>query len=294
MIEPEIVLRGFRMNQTYFSKSWLFCLLGFVVILCGCCINVGGWGQQRYERTEEVSAPMAGVELLDIDTSFGDITINGTDTMECNIIANIVGRAPTEEEAMELAEQTQITLVAKGKTLVVRADKPKLRKNRSIAIDYEITVPRRTGIECKSSYGDINLSNIAGDVTVHSSFGEIEAKNIAGKVELDTSYGEVGCSGIICSEFKAKSSFGKMEIDFSDECPAGLKAEIETSYGEVEVDVPSSFAGEISVETSFGKVRTDLPILVTGEIGKDKLMGKIGTGPGRLDIKTSFGSVSVK
>ena len=40
----------------------------------------------------------------------GPITITGADSNECRVTAQIVGHAPTEEEAQELAEQVEIRL----------------------------------------------------------------------------------------------------------------------------------------------------------------------------------------
>jgi len=113
-------------------------------------------------------------------------------------------------------------------------------------------------------------------------------------VRLDTSYGEVYCEGITTGDFRATSSFGKMDIDFSDVCPADIQARIETSYGEVDVDVPQNFAGDVAVETSFGSIKTELPITVKGDFDKTRFNGTIGQGKGRMDLKTSFGGIKIK
>ncbi len=183
---------------------------------------------------------------------------------------------------------------AEGKVLVFKVEKPILRNNRSIGVSYDVTVPTRTGIKCETSFGKVELKNITGDVDAKTSFGKIYAENITGKVQLDTSYGEVDCKGITTGDFRAKSSFGKMDIEFSDACPADIRARIETSFGEVDVGIPPNFAGDIAVETSFGSVKTELPITVKGDFGKTRINGTIGQGKGRMDLKTSFGSIKIK
>lgn len=270
------------------------CVLVAAVTVCGCCINFGWWNQERYERIEQASAAMAEAEQISVDTSFGEITITGADTNDCNVTAKITGQAPTADEARSLAEQTHITLETEGKTLVVRAEKPHLRNNRSIPISYNIVVPTRTGIKCKSSYGEIKLTNIRGDVTAHTSFGDVVAENIAGRMQLNTSYGKVDCSKITCAEFEANSSFGDIEVSFSDACPSDLSAKITTSYGGIDADIPINFAGEVVIETSFGKIKTELPILIKGDLGRTRLTGTVGQGNGKLNLKTSFGSVTIR
>jgi DUF4097 and DUF4098 domain-containing protein YvlB len=245
---------------------------------------------------------MAGIKQLKVDTSFGEVKIIGSDTTECSVAARITGSAPTKEEARQLAEDTQIKLEPEGGTLVVKVEKPQVKNNRNVGVSFDITIPTKTAIKCETSYGDVELKNISGDVAAKTSFGKIRAENISGKIRLDTSYGEVDCEQITTGDFFAKSSFGKMDIDFADACPAELKAKIETSYGQIDLHPPKSFAGDITVETSFGKIKTDLPITVKGDLGKDRLRGTIGQpalsgvegGAGSLDLKTSFGNVEIK
>lgn len=280
--------------KRYLPVTLLACCLVLTALICGCCMCWGWPAKMHYERTEQLSASMAGLEQIKIDTSFGSVKITGADTTECSAIAKINGQAPTLEEAQQLAEQTKITLDAEGKVLVFKVEKPSTNNNRSIGVSFDVTLPTRTGIKCETSFGGVELKNITGNINAKTSFGKIYAENITGRVQLDTSYGEVDCKGITTGDFKATSSFGKMDIDFSDACPADIRAKIETSYGEVDVDVPPNFAGDVAVETSFGSVKTELPITVKGDFGRARLNGTIGQGKGRMELKTSFGSINIK
>ena len=270
------------------------CLIAIIVAANGCCMCWGWQGQEHYERTESLSAPMANLEQISVDTSFGEVKINGAETTDCNVVARITGQAPDGNEAKQLAEQTKIKLETVGMTLVIKAEKPYLKHNRSIGIAYDITVPTKTGINCKTSYGQVELKNITGNIVAHTSFGQIKTENITGKIELNTSYGEIDCEKITTNDFSAKSSFGEIKASFTDACPANMTVKVDTSFGNIKADIPSNFAGSVAVETSFGKIKTDLPILVKGEVGKTRLTGTVGEGSGKLDLKTSFGEVTIK
>ena len=277
------------------SRLTSFLRVGVIIAVSICCAGMGRWSNERYERTQELSAPMADIEQVSVDTSFGDIKIKGADTNDCNVSAKITVQAPTTDEAKSLAEQTKITLETQGKILFVRAQKPETKNNRSIAISYTIVVPKHTGIECKSSYGSIRLTNTIGDVTANTSYGNIDVENVSGKMQLNTSYGKVDCKQITCGEFAANSSFGDLKVVFSSACPNDLSAKISTSYGDVDVDVPLNFAGDVFIDTSFGKIKTDLAIVLKGELSKSHLAGIIGNGgKGVLELKTSFGSVTIE
>lgn len=149
-----------------------FCLC-LLVIITGCDIQIGDWGQAKYERTVQRQAPLAAGSTLVAETSFGSVTITGGDVTECSVIARICGRAPTKEEAQILAEQVKIELEATGSTLTVKAYKPPKKNKRSISISYDIIVPKQTNIECASSYGAIELANIYGQASGKTSSGSI-------------------------------------------------------------------------------------------------------------------------
>ena len=381
--------------------------LGLLFLSVGCDIHVGNWAQAKYERMIQRRSAFESGSILKVGTSSGSITITGTDVTDCNMVADITVRAPSEQEAQEIAGKVSIIIERSGKTIAIKADKPRVGNNRSISVSYNITVPIHTIVECQSSYGAIKLANINGDINGKTSSGSVSAENIEGSVNLDTSYGSVTCrnisgetiavrsssgsisaqkikgsaqfntsygsitcqdisggdavlktssgriklsqaslgdcdtytsyGSIIAEEFRgdsiklhsgsgvinatdisvntanistsyghiscrqimmedltAKSGSGGIDIICSDATPPEMKAEVMTSYGGIDFEAPPDFSGEIEPGTSYGSVKTDLPITITGEVSKKKLKGTIGSGNGRLYLKTSSGSIRLK
>jgi len=282
------------MKHNLYMKLTLLCLLCLSVIIPGCCIQIGCWSRAKYERTEQLSAPMEAGGTVDVETSYGSITVTGGDVTECRVTAEISAQAPSEKEAQELAEQVKIELEPAGKTLNIRAKKPLLRNNRSISVDFDITVPKETSVECESSYGSIKVGNIKGDVKGHTSYGTIATENTDGPVELDTSYGGIHCVGITSDDIRARSSYGSIDIGCSGSCPADVAAKVSTSYGNIDFAVPTGFAGEVEMSTSCGSIKTELPITIKGELSKKQIKGTIGKGGGRLELETSYGSIKIR
>ena len=92
-----------------------------------CSVNLGGGcsiGSEKFERTEEHIIPMQGIEAIDIDTHFGSVTVTGAETGDCRIEAELTARAPSEEEAEQIAENTRIVIEPSGATLKVFVEKP--------------------------------------------------------------------------------------------------------------------------------------------------------------------------
>ena len=278
-----------------------------ILMVAGCDIQIGDWPQAKYERTVERKAPLPAGSTLVAKTSLGSITVSGADVTDCNVVAEIVGRAPAEEEAQELAEQVEITLEKVGNTLAVKADKPSTKGNRSISISYTITVPRQTHIECASSYGAISVGSISGNVSAKTSSGSIAVESIEGSADLDTSYGAVTCRNVSGSNLAVETSSGSITAE-SIKGPAQLH----TSYGSITCD--GFEAGDIEIKSSSGTIRlTNASFGVCdahtsyGAIDAEKLKGnsiKLHSDSGGIqvtnasartaDVSTSYGRVTCR
>ncbi len=282
------------------------CLCLFAIVT-GCDIQIGNWGQAKYERTVQRQAPLAAGSTLVAETSFGSITIAGADVADCNVVAEICGRAPTEEEAQELAEQVEIKLETVGTTLTVKADKPPTKHNRSISISYSITVPKQTHVECASSYGAIKVSDINANVSGKTSSGSVAIENIEGSANLDTSYGSVKCRNISGGNVTVKSSSGSITAE-------NIKGstQLSTSYGSITCKDVSG--GDVQLKSSSGAIKLsnasfgDCDAHTSyGSIDSDELKGDsvklhsdsggihvTGASADTVDISTSYGRITCR
>jgi len=296
----------------------------------GCDVQMGGWAQAKYERTVERQTSLASGSKVIVKTSLGSITVTGADVTECSVIAEICGRAPTEEEAQELAKQVEIMLEKVGDTLTVKADKPSTSGNRSVSISYNITVPAQTDVGCSSSYGSVKLSDIRGNVNGRSSSGSISAENIEGPTDLDTSYGSITCKNISDGDMKLKTSSGSIRLargsfgtcdahtsygSVSAEEINGDSIKLHSSSGSIEAadvvvetaDLSTSYgritcrqitASDITAKSSSGSINvvcsdstpSDLAASLITSYGGIDFVGPPDFG-GQIDISTSYGSV---
>ncbi len=257
-----------------FIRISLACLLCFLTTVTGCCINIDFWPRAKYERTDELNAPLATGSILALENSVGSITIEGLDVNECNVIATISVKAPTDEEAEELAEQIKIELDRDGNTLTVRTEKPRTKKRRSISISFDITVPEQTVLELGSDVGKIRVSNITEKIKAKTDVGQITCKEISGDIDL-------------------KVDVGTIKVVYSKSAPAACNANITTNVGGIDLTTPPNFSAAVDADTDVGSIRTDLPLTVKGKIGKS-LHGTIGSGEGKLYLRTDVGSIRIR
>ncbi len=261
------------MKNSFTKKSLVF-LVCLPVIITGCCINIDGWPRAEYERTERLEAPLEPGSILALENDVGSITIAGVNVNDCSVIATISVKAPTEEEAQELAEQIKIELDQDGNTLTVRTEKPRIKKRRSISISFDITVPEQTALEIGNKVGKIRLSNITETIKAQTDVGQITCREISNDIDL-------------------KADVGTVKVVYSKDAPAACSITIATDVGGIELTTPPDFSATVYAETDVGSIRTDLPLTVRGKISKS-LHGTIGAGEGELRLKTDVGSIRIR
>jgi DUF4097 and DUF4098 domain-containing protein YvlB len=280
--------------KAYRLKRWALSSCVCSLLLIGSCgIEIGDWSQAKHERTVQQQAPLAAGSTLVAETTAGSISVAGADVTDCNVVATISARAPTEEEAQQIAEQVNVKLESVGQTLTVRAEKPHLKNNRSVSVSFKITAPKQTNAECRSSYGSIELSNLDGSAKGKTSSGSINVTDIQGPAELNTSYGSVTCRNVAGQSIKLKSSSGSLTAE-------NIKGAVllETSYGSVTCKNISD--GDIKLKSSSGKItlskasfgdcdaHTSYGSIVTDELKGDSI--RLHSDSGSINVTTASAS----
>jgi DUF4097 and DUF4098 domain-containing protein YvlB len=275
------------MENGLLKKVSLRSLLCSMVTIAGCTMRA------KYERTVQLSAPLAPASSFAAQTHNGSITIAGADVTDCNITATITARAMTEKDAKELAERTTVKLEPWGDKLTAKIDKPTLLMNKSVSVSLDVQVPNQTNLELKTHNGGVRITNISGQLNGTTHNGKVTAEQVSGTTELHTHNGSVICQEI-SGDAQLKSHNGSMKVYYSQTAPSICNISIITYNGGIELTTPSNFSGEFDASTHNGSIRTDLPITIVGTVSKRKLTGKIGTGRGKLRLETHNGSIRVK
>jgi len=263
------------MTRNHFSKILLSCILPLIVFVSG-CIHIGCCNKRvKYERTVKLSARLVSGSAFAAQTHNGSIAITGGEVVDCNVVARITARGTTEEEAKRIAEETKLKLEAFGKKLTFKIVKPTFVANPSVSVSLKATVPNKTDLELVTHNGSVDISNIVGQIDSTTHNGDIVCKEIAGDVKLRTHNGSI------------KAYYRKSARPICN-------ASIVTHNGGINFIAPLNFSATIQASTHNGSIKTDFPIVIVGEITKRKLMGTIGSGEGKLDLKTHNGSITIK
>ncbi len=265
-----------------------------VVCLCS-LLTVGGCYLPiaKYERTVELSAPLAEGSLFAAQTHSGSITVNGASLTDCSLTATITARAATEEEAQKLAEQTKISLEPSPGKLTAKIEKPLLVSNQSIAVNLDVTVPNRTNLEFSTHNGAIKVTNITGKVDGTTHNGSVTTEQVCGAAKLLTHNGSIRCDAT-SGDAELKTHNGDVKLRYAETAPAVCSISIVTHNGGIELTSPQNLSAAVEASTHNGSIRTELPITIVGNVSKRSISGKIGAGQGKVRLETHNGSITIR
>jgi len=265
------------MKNRYFRNMLPGCLLVCMLIaLAGCDIHIGGInvGKAEFKLTEQLSAPVKPGGKLEAATEVGSIDITGSETDQCNVTAVITARAPSVEEAQELAEKVKISLETAGDKIIVKTKKPSKKSNCSIGISFDITVPSQTSLHTSSNVGNIGISHITGSVRASTNVGNVTCSSFAGDID-------------------ARTNVGNVSVSYSTTAGPAPDVRLETNVGKASFVGPAELSATVDASTQIGSISTSRPLTVTGKINKS-VHGTIGDGKGRVKMLTNVGSITIK
>ena len=167
-------------------------------------------------------------------------------------------------------------------------------KAAHVEIDYMVAVPPQTAVEARQEYGPIITSDLDGRLDVFTRDGDVTVAGHKGWVDAGNERGKVSVSRVE-GDAVGRSFHGP--VSFRD-----VKGDVRaiTSTGNVRVDVPARWVGEVSFHTVSGAFRSDLATFDTdlepgdqGYVGV--LRGPLASAKGeptvRVRVDTASGEV---
>ena len=137
-------------------------------------------------------------------------------------------------------------------------------------------LPRDDGrIDIQTDDGRVTLLRIVGDIKVRSNDGSTRAEDITGDVNIQT-------------------DDGRITVVYAEKAGGICIVSLVTDDATIDFSAPADFSASAEIITDDGAINTDLPIKVTGKLGKSGIKGTIGTGEGKLYIKTNDGSIRIR
>ena len=123
---------------------------------------------------------------------------------------------------------------------------------------------------------DLQISDVAGSAKLVTHNKDMDIENVAGRLDITDSHGDIK---IISSQ------------------PPGDEISVADDSGEVSLTLPSKSSFEISAISRGGDVSSDFEgpsLQQTNDNNVGKLTGKVGSGGPKIQITTSYGTISIR
>ncbi|MBZ5541855.1 MAG: DUF4097 family beta strand repeat-containing protein [Acidobacteriia bacterium] len=203
----------------------------------------------------------------------GDIRVRAGDTAQIRLSAKKNIRAWSKSEAQRLAAPASLQIVQEGDAYEVRPAgyDP---GDRRIAMDLDVEVPRKAILTIRKEGGNVEVSDVAGEIDITSQTGDIEVREAGSDVSVDLRRGDVKVSGVN-GDVKLSGRGGEVEVI---NATGGLTLDGEF-YGPIRAE-------KVAKGVRFISHRTDLTLT--------QLAGHLEAGSGNLDIFDSTGNLTLR
>ena len=223
----------------------------------------------------------------------GSITIEGWPRSEVDISAEIQLRADTEADLDRLAavnsfvldeDLNHLRVLSTGthdKAFMRAAAKkfPKTLLGLPWKIDYRIRVPISTDLEINAGRGPISLAGVEGNIRISATESETNLKLSSGTLAIT-----IGT--------------GKLKLNIPVRSWRGVGADIRVAVGDVSVELPPAFNGDIDAEIlRSGKIEDSYGGLEAREktgITQQKMKARAGAGGAFFNFTLGDGTIYIK
>jgi hypothetical protein len=127
----------------------------------------------------------------------------------------------------------------------------------SCSMGFEITVPRGTIVDARTTTGNISVTGTGAEVTARSNTGNLRVTAVGKPVRLSTEVGDVSGTGLPGGTVLGQSNTGDVRLTFTG-TPDRVTAT--TDVGDVQVVVPDDATGyRINADTDIGNRDLNVP-----------------------------------
>lgn len=161
-----------------------------------------------------------GINLVDIRTEAGKIKVQGSDllTVQVDLLDNV------DSKKCRITMEPDVD----KKTLLLEVKSIGLFPSNDCHTGFRVELPAHLGVRAASGRGDIEASDLAGDLAADDGTGDIRLSALHGKIKAHTGSGEV--TGDIAAERSVDIETGTGEVDLKG-LVGGLK--VNTGTGKV-------------------------------------------------------------
>lgn len=224
------------------------------------------------EAEESETLEVDGAVILKVVDDAGDVTVTGADVEEVTVSVTKTGYGRNQAQAEEVLSSIEYRIEQKDNSIMLTFDYPKVNTNINQQVDFVVTVPFETTVDVKAAFGELNVSDIQGNVLLENEFGNISVDMVDGALGVRTNSGRIQLTSIKAGsgDVEVYSGFGSALL----EQVSGANITIESNSGKLDLENVRA-ANDMTLFTDFGNLE-----FMTGSAGK-------------LEARTNSGSIKL-
>jgi hypothetical protein len=282
---------------------------------------------QNVRKTKLInrSYTVTAQDKLQIDNSFGDVTVSTWDQQTITVDIEIGAHASTDEKAQDILSQIEVHEDKGDHVYSFRTKVGEIHShngsrhddggdNRTFYIDYVVHMPAGNPLTVHNDFGRTEVPDFKGLVNLTSKYGSLTAGNLANVGNIDVEFGKATLGDItngkivlqydgnsrigkICGNVRIVSEFSsRIQINIG-ECLTDLS--VSESYSGIRMVVDKNLSAQITIHTNFGEFRNESEFTIKeqkeDEDGGPKFdrdySGTVGDGKAQIKVKSEFGSL---
>jgi hypothetical protein len=144
-------------------------------------------------------------------------------------------------------------------------------QNNDVNVEFTVQVPAGVNFTGRSVNGEIDVSNLAGDV---------EATTVNGSLKIVTA-----------GRARGRTVNGSIDVTMGR---ADWDMNFETVNGAITLRLPDNINANVRAQTVNGGIETDFPLTVQGRFGRRSIEGTLGSGGRSLNLSTVNGAILLR
>jgi DUF4097 and DUF4098 domain-containing protein YvlB len=236
----------------------------------------------------DVQDSAAGAENVDLNTTFGDLSLqnlagadfqigaaNGRVTIQ-GLTATGTVTVSNQFGDMEISDLRAAALDARNQNGKVSVEQGELDRS----------------LEVTSEFADVTVEQVTADrYTLKTNNGDLIIAGAHGALELENTFGDILITGATDAVLDLKTENGN--IDFSGALDPGADHTIQNSFGNISLAFPAESAFDLLLKTEFGQIRSEFPVTISGALSETEWQGTLNGGGPLLSATTNNGNISL-
>src|SRR5579863_6716063 len=153
------------------------------------------WFGQKYTYEDKLAQDFPAGDALHVTDTRGAVNVSTSDDNQIRVSIHKRINAESQSEADKYNAGTKPQITVNGNVVTLNANNQG-SGDHWVAVDLDISIPRKAGVNISTRFGDVSIIGRDGDLQVSDQHGDVSASDINGKVSLSLEHSSARVSQV--------------------------------------------------------------------------------------------------